>query len=166
MDTNGEIVASELRDDVSDAWDDADVDGERVEITEIEAEGLSERVAIDEELPLIDRELDVDNVCNAEYDNVLAPETDTIAVTVTTFEDDDNGDSDSFEEVDWLTRTLDETVIEAAIVGVTVDVADKALEIDLRGELLEAAVELKVIELEIVDNSEADNKLVFVVIIE
>ena len=48
----------------------------------------------------------------------------------------------------------------------TVDVADKTLEIDLRGELLEVAVELKVIELEVVGNGDADDTLVFVFIIE
>ncbi len=116
FDTSGEIEISELRDDVREKRAKLEVDGERVEITVIDAEGLLERDATDEELPFIDREIDVVNVVNVVEDKVITFERDTIAVNDTTLEVDVNGDIDSIAEEDWLTRTLDETVGEAAIV--------------------------------------------------
>ena len=167
FDTAGEIEISELRDEVRENRAELEVEGERVEMKDDDAEGLSERDTTDEELPpLIDREIDVVNVSNAVYDGVLTPESDTIAVAVTTKDDDGISDIDCIAEVDWLTRTLDETVREATTDGVKGDDADITLEIDVRGELLETAVGLTVITLEIVNTGESDNKLDTVVIIE
>ncbi len=120
----GEIESIELRDEVSDTRAVLNVEGERVKRADTDAEVLSERVATDEALPLTDREIDVVNVFNAVYDSVLRPERDTIEVTVTSFEDDGNDDTDSLEDVDWLTHILEEIVNDVAIEGVTVDVAD------------------------------------------
>jgi hypothetical protein len=140
--------------------------GERVERADTDAEVLSERVTTDEELPLTDREIDVVNVANGVEDIVLTFERDTIEVTDTIFEYDGTGDIDRIAEEDWLTRTLDETVPDSTTDVVTRDVDDTDLEIVVRGELLEVAVELKVIKLENVGNGEGDKKLVFVFIIE
>ncbi len=163
MDTSGEIEISELRDGVSDTSADADVNGERVEIKDNDAEGLSERVAIDEELPFIDREIEFVNVAIVVKDKVLILESDTIEVTVTTFEDDDSGDIDRIAEEDWLTRKLDETEIDASIVCVIVGVADNAAELDVREELLEVAVGLTLRTLENDSNGEAVTALDLVI---
>jgi hypothetical protein len=85
---------------VSDTCADAEVEVERVERADSDAEGLSERVATGVELDLIDREIDVVNVFNAVNDGVLAPETDSIAVTVTTKDNDGISDFDRIAEVD------------------------------------------------------------------
>jgi len=166
FDTSGEIVIIELRDEVIEKRAELEIDGERVENKDTDAEGLSERDTTDEELPLIDREIDEVNVSSAVYDGVLTPERDTFAVTVTILEGDGIGDIDCSAEVDWLTRTLDETVTEATTDGVAGGVADNAAELEVRGELLETAVGLTVITLEIVGNGDADDKLDTVLIIE
>ena len=75
-----------------------DVEGERVVLPDKDAEGLSERDAIEVELDLIDREKDDVNVAIAVYDGVLTLERDTIEVTVTTLEDDGISVIESFAE--------------------------------------------------------------------
>jgi hypothetical protein len=139
---------------------------ERVERADTDAEGLSDRVATDEELPLTDREMDVVNVANEVKDKVLIFERDTIEVTDTIFEDVRTGDIDRIAEEDWLTRKLDETVPDSTTDVVTRDVGDTDLELVVRGELLEVDVELKVIKFEVVGNGDVDDTLVFVFIIE
>ncbi len=164
FDKIGEIEIIELLDFVNGSRGDAEVDGEWVEIKDTVAEGQSEWVSADVELPLIDLELDDVKVSTAVYDSDLTPEGDTLAVAATLLEADDNCDIDCPEDVDWLTRTLEEIVNEAAIVCVTVGVDDNNDESDEMYELLETAVRLWVITLEVVNNGDKDDSLVIVFI--
>ena len=91
---------------------------------------------------------------------------DTFGVTVTNLEDDEISDIDRIAEEDWLTRTLEEIVLEAATDGVTGDVAEYNVEKELTGELVEVTVELKLILLVVVNTGDSDDKLDTVVIIE